>query len=277
MIEETINKIKSSLEVWEFKALSDAIMELSSYGNNTFQHSKPWELIKSDLDSAKKVLADCLQIAKALVILCYPILPKTMRRLSKVFGFDVERSKIEDSLKVEDFTIYKPVIPFQKIEKEKIEELEKIMMERIKKAISEERGETKPDEEEIKEEIKEGGTMSETKDVSSSEKNVVSFEEFKKLDLRIGKIIKAEKIEKSKKLMRLEIDIGDEVRQVVAGIAEEYKAEELIGKLVPVLVNMKPAKLMGVESRGMILAVDVNGKPILLHPDKDVKAGSIIR
>ena len=81
----------------------------------------------------------------------------------------------------------------------------------------------------------------------------------------------------SKKLITLDVDVGNEMRQLVAGIAEEYTPESLIGKLVPVLVNLKPAKLMGVESRGMILAVEVNGKPILLHPDKEVPAGSRIR
>ncbi len=108
-------------------------------------------------------------------------------------------------------------------------------------------------------------------------KEIIDINEFARLDLRIGRIANAERIEGSKKLIRLEVDIGNEQRQVVAGIAEEYNPESLIGELVPVLVNLKPAKLMGVESQGMILAVDVNGKPILLHPDKEVPAGSGIR
>lgn len=105
---------------------------------------------------------------------------------------------------------------------------------------------------------------------------MIDINEFAKLDLRIGKIETAERIEGSKKLITLDVDVGTEKRQMVAGIAEDYDPESLIGALVPVLVNMKPAKLMGVESRGMILAVEVNGKPILLHPDKDVPAGSRI-
>ncbi len=105
---------------------------------------------------------------------------------------------------------------------------------------------------------------------------MIDINEFAKLDLRIGKIETAERIEGSKKLIKLDVDVGTEKRQMVAGIAENYDPENLIGALVPVLVNMKPAKLMGVESRGMILAVEVNGKPILLHPDKEVPAGSRI-
>jgi len=105
----------------------------------------------------------------------------------------------------------------------------------------------------------------------------IKIEEFERLDLRIGRIKDAARIEGSKKLIKLEVDIGDEHgrnRQLVAGIADEYKPEELIGKLVPVLVNLEPKKLMGVESQGMLLAVSVDGKPVLLHPDKDVPPGS---
>jgi methionyl-tRNA synthetase len=106
---------------------------------------------------------------------------------------------------------------------------------------------------------------------------IIDINEFAKLDLRIGKIENAERVEGSKKLIKLEVDVGDETRQLVAGIAEEYTPESLIGKLVPILANLKPVKLMGVESQGMILAVDVNGKPILLHPDVEVPAGSRVR
>jgi len=106
---------------------------------------------------------------------------------------------------------------------------------------------------------------------------IIDINEFAKLDLRIGKIENAERVEGSKKLIKLEVDVGDETRQLVAGIAEEYNPESLIGKLVPILANLKPVKLMGVESQGMILAVDVNGKPILLHPDVEVPAGSRVR
>jgi len=109
------------------------------------------------------------------------------------------------------------------------------------------------------------------------DKRIIEMSEFARLDLRIGRIVNAERIAGSKKLIKLDVDVGDELRQLVAGIAEDYMPDDLIGKLVPFLANLKPAKLMGVESRGMILAVDVNGKPILLHPDKEVPAGSRVR
>lgn len=105
----------------------------------------------------------------------------------------------------------------------------------------------------------------------------ITIEDFEKLDIRIGKILKAEKIEGSKKLLKLEVDLGEEKRIVVAGIAQNYEPEKIIGKQVPILANLKPAKLMGIESNGMILAADENGKAILLHPDREVKLGCKVR
>ncbi len=107
----------------------------------------------------------------------------------------------------------------------------------------------------------------------------ISYDEFAKLDIRIGKIVKAEHIKGSRKLLRLEVDIGEEIRQIVAGIAEVYKPEELIGRKVVVLVNLQPKTIFGVESQGMLLAADVNGKPYLLTVDKpeEVPPGAKVR
>jgi methionine--tRNA ligase beta chain len=106
---------------------------------------------------------------------------------------------------------------------------------------------------------------------------MITFEDFKKLDVRIGKILLAEKVEGTDKLMKLEIDFGTEKREVVAGIAEFYQADQLIGKEIPVLVNLEPRTIRGTESHGMILAADVEGKAVLLHPEKEVPPGSVIR
>mgnify|MGYP001578135843 CR=1 FL=1 len=106
---------------------------------------------------------------------------------------------------------------------------------------------------------------------------MISFDEFKKLDLRIGKILKVEPIEGADKLLRLEIELGTETRQIVAGIALFYTPEELIGKEIPIVANLEPRVLKGVESQGMLLAADDSGAPILLSPDREVPPGSIIR
>ncbi len=106
---------------------------------------------------------------------------------------------------------------------------------------------------------------------------MITFDDFKKLDIRIGRVISSEKIEGADKLLKLEVDFGTEKRQIVAGIAEVYTPEQMLGKEIPVLTNLEPRKIRGIESQGMILAVDVNGKPILLHPEREVMPGSIVR
>ena len=105
----------------------------------------------------------------------------------------------------------------------------------------------------------------------------INFEEFQKIDLRIGKIIEAEKIEGTDKLLKLKVDLGEEERQLVAGIAKFYQPEDLIGKEIVVVANLEPKILRGVESQGMLLAADVEGKPVLLKPDQEVPPGTKIR
>lgn len=106
---------------------------------------------------------------------------------------------------------------------------------------------------------------------------MITYDDFKKLDLRIGKVLSATRVEGADRLIRIEVDMGTERRQIIAGMAEFLDPDDLIGKLVPVLANLVPRKFRGIESRGMILAVDVDGRPILLHPAGEVPPGSIIR
>ncbi len=240
-IGEVKDKIEGSLKVWEFKEVCDSFMELAKFGNEYFQSNKPWEMIKIDREMCERILANAIQLVKALIIFAYPVMPKSMEKISRSIGLDVRSSKLEDALVVDDIVkLSKPDLPFKKIEDKEIEDVEGVMMERI-----------------------EG-------------KKLVDIKEFEKLDIRIGKILRAEKVKGSKKLIRMDVDVG-EVRQIVAGIAETYKPEDLIGKYVPVLLNVKPAKIMGVESRGMLLAVDVEGKAVLLKPEREVPVGSKVR
>ncbi len=244
-IGETKDKIVRSIEEWEFKAACDAFMELAGYGNVYFQNAKPWDAIKDDKDSAARAVASCLQIAKALVIFAYPVMPESMKRIAKCLDLDVENCSLDDALKVDEVVrVSKPVVPFEKVSDEKIEKLNEVMRRRF---------------------------------AEGSEEDFVNIEEFQKLDIRIGKILAAEKIPKSKKLLKLKVDIGGEVRQIVAGIAETHDPKSLVGRLVVVLANIRPAKLMGVESRGMILAADVNGKAVLLQPESEVEPGTKVR
>lgn len=247
-IKDTERKIVNALKEWEFKIVSDAFMELASFGNVYFQRTKPWDLIKSDKDAARRAVASCLQIAKALIIFAYPVMPRSMAKMAEAISLDIDKCRLSDAAKVDEvIRIKKPQVPFEKIEDGKIGELQKIMERRF------------------------SGEREEIRSVET-----VSIEDFHKLDIRIGKIISAEKIKGSKKLLKLIIDIGKEHRQIVSGIAEDYKTDELVGKLVVVITNLKPAKFMGVESKGMILAAEKNGKAILLIPEKEVEPGTKI-
>jgi len=106
---------------------------------------------------------------------------------------------------------------------------------------------------------------------------MISFEDFKKLEIRIGKVVEAEKVEDADKLVKLVFDLGDEKREIVAGIAGFYEPADLIGKEMPIIVNLEPKTFRGHTSYGMILAVDVDGRPVLLHPSEDIPPGSIVR
>ena len=105
----------------------------------------------------------------------------------------------------------------------------------------------------------------------------ISIEDFSRIQMRVGQIVEAEKVAGSRKLVRLKVDIGDEVRQVVAGIAEAYDAATLLNRKVVVVVNLKPARLMGVESNGMIVAASVDGRPVLATFTEDVPNGSLLK
>jgi len=106
---------------------------------------------------------------------------------------------------------------------------------------------------------------------------MISFEEFKKLDLKAGKIIEAERVKGSDNLLKLKVNLGQEIRQIVAGIAQFYKAEDLVGKEIIVVANLEPKTIFNLESHGMLLAADVEGRPVILIPDKEVPPGTKVR
>jgi methionine--tRNA ligase beta chain len=105
---------------------------------------------------------------------------------------------------------------------------------------------------------------------------MINFEEFQKIDLKIGKILEAEKVENSEKLLKLKVDLGEEQRQIIAGIGKVYQPQDLINQEIVVVVNLEPKTLMGFKSQGMLLAADNNGEPILIKPEKEVLPGTKI-
>jgi len=105
----------------------------------------------------------------------------------------------------------------------------------------------------------------------------ITFADFQKLDLMIGKIIKVEKVENADKLLKIQVDLGEETRQILVGMAEFYSEDELIGKQIVALINLEPRKIRGEESEGMLLAADVDGKPVIISPCEEVPTGSVVR
>jgi methionyl-tRNA synthetase len=257
-IEETLKEVTSGLKEYEFKKATDSVMALADFGNTYFQSREPWKLVRSDKALAGSVLKSCLQIAKALVILMEPVMPTKMEAAWKQMGLEgtVSEKPFQDALVPVSSgqPLGKPEILFGKMEDATVKELDRVFKERIKQAESREKG--------IKEEVK-------------SER--ISFEEFQSLDIRVGEIKEAGPIKGSNKLLKLMVDIGTETRQVVAGIAQGYKPEDLVGMQVVVLANLEPAKLFGVESQAMLLAADTGGKAVLLGPHEKVELGTKVR
>jgi methionyl-tRNA synthetase len=257
-IAATIAEVKSALVEYEFKKMVDGAMALADYGNTYFQSNEPWKLAKSDRARCGAVLRNCLQIAKALSIILQPVMPEKMESAWRQLGLEgtAARALFDDAL-VPIEAGRKLGVPehiFSKMDESMISGLDEVFRERIASL-----------------EAKKGKKKGEEK------MGTIKYEEFKRLDIRVGTVLGAERIKGSDKLLRLVVDIGSEERQIVAGIAKTHSPEDLVGKKIVVLANLEPAKLFGVESRGMLLAADLDDEAVLLAPEKAVPPGTKIR
>ena len=249
-IKVAADTMKTEIGNYEFKKISDAIVTLSDFGNTYFQGHEPWKLIKEDPSACEHVLYNCVQIVKALAVLSEPLVPeKAVGDLGHA-GLRAVLAGVGVSID-EAFVPYvnlprpKPKILFVKLEDKKIAEMETILNGRVRQA-----------------EAKLHGKKEEAEPEPAME--LVSIEDFAKLDLRVGKIVSCERVKGSKKLLKSMIDLGeDQPRQILSGIAQVYTPEEMVGKTVIVIANLKPAKIMGIESNGMVLAADSNGATLL--------------
>ncbi len=234
------------------------VMEISSIGNRYFQENEPWETVKNDAEDCKQTLYICANIVKSLAIVSEPFMPETAERIWEYIGqkTDIHEESWDKSkeLGLGNQKIKDPEPLFEKIDKEDIPDM-----------IHEDETEVDSGNDNLKNKNK----------ISGGEKNMISFDEFKKLDIRIGEIKKVEDIENSKNLFKLTVDVGEETKQSVGGFKGHYTKDQLEGKKLPVLVNLEPSELMGVKSECMILAaVAGNKKPVLLEPEGDLEAGT---
>ncbi|MBQ4818962.1 methionine--tRNA ligase [Aquimarina sp. MMG016] len=252
--------IASSIERYRFREASQELLNVARLGNKYLADEEPWKLIKTDEERTKTIMYVALQIASALATLSEPFLPFTSIKLRSILchsALDAESTwneiAIKEVLLPAGHQIEKGELLFSKIEDAEIQkQLDKL--EATKKANEAENKEVEP------------------------QKDTATFEDFTKLDMRVGTIVEAEKMPKAKKLLVLKVDTGINTRTIVSGIAEHFTPEEVLGKKVTVLVNLAPRKLRGVESEGMILMTETPaGKLVFLNPDEDgVSPGAVI-
>jgi methionyl-tRNA synthetase len=248
-IAETISAVTSLVEAYDFKGAIDSILALAAYGNTYVQTNQPWKLAKTDLPAMAQVMKNSLQIAKALALLIEPVMPDRAMQLWTQLGMTTSLAKAGFDEALVDLVagpLPQPSILFEKLDEKQINDLDLVFRQRIDALTTS----IQPD-------------------------NLISIEEFAKVELKTGKILSVETVPKSKKLLKLQVGFGSETRQIVSGIAQFYPPEDLVGKDVVVVMNLKPAKIFGIESNGMILAA--GDEASLLVPLKPVEAGTKIR
>ncbi len=247
-------RIGQSLEQYRLREGLNELMNLARLGNKYLTDNEPWKTIKTSVERTATVLNISLQICANLAVLCEPFLPFASEKLAKMLNLNrcawYEAGK--GDLLSENAVLNTPELLFEQIDDKQIEaQIEKLQQ--TKKANELSAASVEPQKENI------------------------SYDDFAKLDIRVGTILSAEKVAKTKKLLKLTIDTGIDKRTIVSGIAEYYSPEEIVGKQVSVLVNLAPKNLKGIESQGMILmAENLDGSLSFVSPDKKIENGGTI-
>ena len=253
-ITELTEKIEQSLERYRFREAQQELMNMARLGNKYLADEEPWKLIKTDPERVKTVMYVALQIATALAVASEPFLPFTSEKLKRMLQlgaitWENLKTNATELLKA-GHLIGTAELLFEKIEDAAIEkQLQRL--ENTKLANQQE-------------------AQANTEITVAPQKELISYDDFAKMDIRIGTILEAEKMPKADKLLILKVDTGIDQRTIVSGIAQSFAPEEIIGKKVTVLVNLAPRKLRGVESQGMILMVENSeGKYTFINPDTE--------
>ncbi len=244
--------IASSIGRYRFREASQELMNLARLGNKYLADEEPWKQVKENPERVKTIMYVAMQIATGLSVVAEPFLPFTSNKLKNMLN--VTSSELEmtwDSVETNNelipanHKIGKAELLFAKIEDKDIQnQLDKLEATKV-------------------------ANEAENK-VVEPQKETIEFDDFTKLDMRVGTIIEAEKVPKTKKLLKLKVDVGIDTRTIVSGIAESFKPKDIIGQKVTVLVNLAPRKLRGVESQGMILMTDTtDGKLAFIEPEND--------
>jgi len=247
------SRVGKSIEKYRFREASQEMLNLARLGNKYLADEEPWKRIKDQPERVPTIMHVALQIAAALSSICEPFLPHSAQKLRGILNIDSpltwETIANESTLLKAQHIIGEQALLFSKIEDDVIaKQLEKL-------------AKTKEENEQQEVEL-------------PPIKETITFDDFSKLDLRVGTITAAEKVKKAKKLLQLQVELGNETRTIVSGIAESFSPEEVVGQQVTVLTNLAPRTIRGVESQGMLLmSENTEGKMVFISPDKGGENG----
>ena len=251
-LSEYPEKIAQSVEKYRFREALSLMMDFARTGNKYLAETEPWKTIKTNEERTATILNIALNIVANLSILSQPFLPFTSEKIKDMLGLQTIQWKKAGQMDLikEGDTINKAALLFQKIEDSTVEaQIQKLLDSKKKNEAA--------------------------KYKAAPMKDIVSFDDFVKLDLRVVTIVEAIKVKKSKKLLQLKVDTGIGIKTVLSGVAEQFTPEDLVGRQVTMLLNLAPKKMVGIESEGMILmAEDAEGKLKLLTPHEATNAGS---
>ncbi len=247
--------LENRLENYKFREAVKVAMDMGRLGNKYLADTEPWSLYEKDPDRVATILNISLQITASLSIIIEPFMPFTAENLRKFLNIDKLNWELAGTSDILNpgHEVNKPKHLFQKIEDKVVEQQVEKLKEAQRKIEQEEKG-IEPAKEDI------------------------SFEDFTKLDIRIGTVLEAEKVPKTKKLLKLKVDTGLDEREVVSGIAEYFNPEDIKGNQVSIVVNLAPKKIKGIQSHGMILmAENADGKLVFISPDEAMENGSMVK
>jgi methionyl-tRNA synthetase len=256
-IAQAMDDYEDALNDYDLRTAGERAVALARFGNEYIQRNEPWKL---DAEEAAPVIRDCVQLVKAVAVLLQPFLPEKADDLWSQLGEDgsADDATIADCLQAPPAEFGEPEELFEKVEDDRVAELDEKLAAKIEAASSEE-----DDDEDVTDE---DDAATELEPLAEDR---ISFEDFQDLDLRVGEVVAAEGIEGADDLARLEVDIGHEVRQIVAGIKRLHDLDALPGTKVVVVANMEQSELFGVESDGMVLAAGDDADLLTTHEDSE--------
>ncbi|MFW6385325.1 MAG: class I tRNA ligase family protein, partial [Halodesulfurarchaeum sp.] len=262
-IESAMANYREAINEYSINRVGAIPVELARFGNEYIQQNEPWKLVDEDPDEASQVIRDTVQLVKAIAVTIAPITPETAQETWEQLGESgsIHDAQLDACLADPPATFDEPTELVEKIEDDTIEALNEDLRTSIEAAETSDSAVTTDEGDED-----DTTTMSEYEPLSDER---IDFEEFERLDIRVGEIISAAPIEGADKLVKLTVDIGVEERQVVAGIRQLHDVDGLPGTAVILLANLETAELFGVESNGMILAAGEEADLLTTHGNSD--------